>query len=187
MIVTGVDIETTGLNQEEGHRIIEICFRHYDLASKKLIDTFTRRINPKRSIDPKAQAVHGISLSELVTEPTWDDLDKDVAFHMAKSDLLIAHNMKFDGFFIAMELLRTTGEVPPVDTYCTMENGRWATSLGKSPNLGELCFALDVPYDRTKAHSAEYDVDVTMSCFFRGLDMGFYTIPAKEDDKKVAA
>lgn len=185
MIITGVDTETTGLNQEDGHRIVEICFRHYDLKTEKLIDTYTQRINPKRSIDAKAQEVHGISISDLLTMPLWEDVDSVVHDNMAKADLLIAHNMKFDGPFIALELARTLGKVPPVDTFCTMEKGRWATPMGKSPNLGELCFALDVPYDPSKAHSAEYDVDVMMACFFRGVQMGIYK-PEQVDKDKIA-
>lgn len=186
MRVVGVDTETTGLSQEEGHRIVEICFRHYDLESRALIGTYTKRINPKRSIDAKAQAVHGIALSELLTEPTWEHLAEEIQDEMAKADLLIAHNMKFDGPFIALELMRVGLDIPKVDAFCTMESGRWATPLGKNPNLGELCFALDVPYDPSMAHSAEYDVDCTMLCFFRGYDMGFYQLPVKDKLEKVA-
>lgn len=177
MILTGTDIETTGLNQEDGHKIIEICFLHYDLATRKLVDSYTQRINPERSIDPKAQAVHGIGLSDLLSMPTWSDVHEDIYNHMEKTDLLIAHNMKFDGPFIALELMRSVGSVPKVETFCTMENARWATPLGKNPNLGELCFALGVPYDKSKAHSAEYDVDCMMACFFAGYDRGFYELP----------
>lgn len=36
-----------------------------------------------------------------------------------------------------------------------MENGRWATYDGKSPKLGELCFALGIEYDEGSAHAAE--------------------------------
>jgi hypothetical protein len=58
-----------------------------------------------------------------------------------------------------------------------MENARWACPDGKLPRLGELFFALGVSYERAKAHAAEYDIEVTMACLFRGLDRGFYQLP----------
>jgi DNA polymerase-3 subunit epsilon len=54
--------------------------------------------------------------------------------------------------------------------------GRFATPMGTVPNLGALCWALDIPYDPTKAHAADYDVDCTAQAFFRGLDWGWFKI-----------
>lgn len=101
----------------------------------------------------------------------------EIARRIGTAGLLVAHNMGFDGPFIAAELARVGVDVPNVHSLCTMENARWACPDGKSPRLGELCFALGVDYDTEKAHGAEYDVDVTMQCFFRGLARGFYQLP----------
>jgi DNA polymerase-3 subunit epsilon len=187
VIITGVDTETTGLYQEKGDKIIEICFRHYDLDTRKLVDSYVQRIHPQMAIAPAAQEVHGISIADLVGMPTWDEVAETVREHMAKADVLVAHNMAFDGPFIAMELIRVGKTVPQVQAFCTMENGRWSTPLGKKPNLGELCFALDVPYDASQAHAADYDVDVMMSCLFKGIDRGFYTLPGIVRERKEAA
>jgi len=176
MRIIGVDTETTGLEQEKGHRIIEIALLTYD-ESGALLDTWVQRIDPERSIDPGAQAAHGISYSELVGQPKWEDVAKEVSARIGTADLLVAHNMGFDGPFIAGELHRVGLEVPDVHSLCTMENARWACPDGKLPRLGELCFALGVDYDPAKAHGAEYDIEVTMACFFRGLERGFYELP----------
>lgn len=186
MIITGVDTETTGLSQEDGHRIVEICFRTYNTDTQTLVNSYIQRINPQRSIDAKAQEVHGISLSDLSGKPTWKDCVEDIQAMMREADVMIAHNMKFDGPFIALELMRVGADVPPIEAFCTMENGRWATPNGKNPNLGELCFALGVDYTPEKAHSAEYDVDVMMKCLFKGMDRRFYTIPGLRDVPKAA-
>jgi DNA polymerase III subunit epsilon len=177
MIVMGIDTETTGLEQEKGHRIVEIALLSYDFDSRTLVDRYVQRIDPERSIDPGAQAAHGISYSELVGQPKWEDVAEDIAKRIGKIDLLVAHNMGFDGPFVAAELLRVGYQPPDVHSLCTMENARWACPDGKLPRLGELCFALGVEYDRAKAHAAEYDIDVTMACFFRGLERGFYKLP----------
>jgi DNA polymerase-3 subunit epsilon len=178
MLITGVDTETTGLKQEDGHRIIEIAMLAYDTDSRKLVDSYIQRIDPDRSISSDSLAVHGITYDELVGCPKWEDVVPEIVSRMNASGLLVAHNMAFDGPFIGNEIARIGAFVPNVLAFCTMENARWACADGKSPKLGELCFALGVEYDTSKAHGAEYDVQVMMECFFRGLDRGFYELPS---------
>ena len=175
--ITVLDTETTGLSQENGAKIIELAFLTYDLDSRVLLDTWVQRFDPQQAIDPKAQALHGISYSDLVGQPTWNEKAVEIAERMNKADLIVAHNMDFDGPFIAGELLRVGQDVPDVYSVCTMKGARWACPDGKLPKLGELCFALGIDYDKSKAHGAEYDVQVTAACFFAGLDRGFYNLP----------
>lgn len=176
MKIIGLDTETTGLDQEKGHRIIEIAMLTYELDGT-LVDRWVQRIDPQRSIDPGAQAAHGISYTELVGQPKWEDVAEEVQRRVGTADLLVAHNMGFDGPFIAAELQRVGLQVPNVPSLCTMENARWACPDGKLPRLGELCFALGVDYDPAKAHAADYDVQVMMASFFRAYERGFYTLP----------
>lgn len=139
---------------------------------------YVQRINPKRPINSAAQAVHGISSAMLVGCPTWEEIAKDVFKILRDSNCLIAHNFGFDGPFIFGELLRVGLPVPSTDSYCTMENGRWATFNGKSPKLEELCEALGVNYDGAAAHAADYDTEVLAQCFLKGLDRGAFELPA---------
>lgn len=69
MIATGVDIESTGIDFLSGHKIIEIAMVKYEIETQAMVDSFVMRFNPRRSIDPKAQAVHGICLEDLAAEP----------------------------------------------------------------------------------------------------------------------
>lgn len=174
MLIAGLDTETTGLEQAEGHRIIEIAILSYDTASRELVDKYVQRIDPERSIQAAAQEVHGISYDELVGCPKWNDVAPTIQAKLNKAGLLIAHNMGFDGPFLAAELVRVGLTVPNITSFCTMENARWACPDGKFPKLAELCFALGVPYDPDLAHAAEYDVERMMDCFWRALDRGFY-------------
>ena len=174
MKVMGLDTETTGLSQVNGDRIIEIALLTYDVDTRKCIDRYVHRIDPQRAIDPKAQAVHHISYEELVGCPVWDDLAKEVSDRIGSVDLAIAHNMDFDGPFIGGELARVGLPVPVINSFCTMQNGRWACFDGKLPKLMELCKCLGVNYDLSAAHAADYDVEVMMECFWRGLDRGFF-------------
>jgi DNA polymerase-3 subunit epsilon len=177
VLITGLDTETTGLEQSDGHRIIEIALLTYDAGSRKLVDRYVQRIDPERAIAAAAQAVHGIAYSELVGMPKWDDVAPEVARRLDATNVAVAHNMNFDGPFVGGELLRSGFKVPNMEVFCTMDNGRWATFDGKSPKLMELCVALGVKYDPAKAHAADYDVEVMMECLWRGIDRGFYKLP----------
>ena len=178
MILGGTDIETTGLDQSKGHRIIEVAMSLYDSDSQRLLGKFVQRINPQRSIDPGAQAVHGISFDEVSGCPVWEEVAPKLVKIMQRCDVIVAHNGEgFDLPFIAGELLRIGQPVPNVKVFDTMLEGRWATPLGKVPNLGELCFACGVNYDKSLAHAADYDVSIMMQCLFVGIQKGFYKLP----------
>lgn len=177
MKICFLDTETTGLKVEDGHRIIEITLIQYDLATRKQLRVVDYQINPNRSIDAKAQAVHGISIEDLQKKPTFDLLASDINSVLKDSDVLIAHNMDFDAPFIGGELEKAGLKDPlTADVYCTMANGRWACFDGKYPRLEELCFALGVDYDQALAHSALYDTERLAECFFNGLDRGFFKL-----------
>lgn len=180
MICTVLDAETTGLEQEKGHRLIEVALFTFDFASRALLDKYVQRIDPERSIDAKAQEMHGIAYNELVGQPKWETVAPEVYRRMDEADVVIAHNKGFDLPFICLELARVGLDIPNCESFCTMEEGRWATFDGKSPKLQELCFALGVDYDPNKAHAAEYDVMKTAECLWAGIDRGFYKLPEVE-------
>lgn len=180
MIVTGLDIETTGLDQTKGHRIIEISALVYTIshagAEPELRVKYEQRINPMRSIDPGSENVHGISLMDLRESPEWSEVAPAVKKLLDMSEMVVAHNAEFDIPFIVFELDRLKIPIPEFDVFCTMENGRDATALGKLPNLGELCFAMNVDYDPSKAHAALYDTQCMMDCFWFGVKTGFFKL-----------
>lgn len=186
-IITGIDSETTGLDQEKGHRIIEICASMYELESRRKLVTWTKRIHPQRSIQAEAQRVHKISINDLVGCPTWEEVAPKVFAIMSKSDIVVAHNAMFDMPFIAGELIRIGMQVPNVMVFDTMTEARWATPTGKLPKLQELCFALGKEYDADKAHAAEYDTELLMECLWEGIDRGFFKLPLVNNRKTLHA
>jgi DNA polymerase-3 subunit epsilon len=174
-IISGVDIETTGLDQTAGHRIIEVGALLFELESAKFLGKYVQRINPQRPIDPAAQAVHGITFDMLAHEPTWEQVAPNVHRVLTAARFMAGHNVRgFDWPFLAGEFQRIGMSVPEIELIDTMEEGRWATPLGKLPNLGELCFACGIDYDPSKAHGAEYDIDVNMKAYFAARAQGFF-------------
>ncbi|MEO9387183.1 MULTISPECIES: 3'-5' exonuclease [Chromobacterium] len=177
-IIIGFDLETTGLLEPDTHgenRIIELAALLYDERGT-LKNKIVRRFNPGRPIGAKATEVHGIVFEMVAMEPMFQDLAEKITPILRAADLIVAHNgLGFDMPFYNKEII-SLGMAPlsKEKFFDTMIASPWATFYGKSPNLGELCFALDVDYDPSKAHAAEYDVDCMMKCYFEGVRRGVY-------------
>lgn len=173
--VNFLDLETTGLNDAE-ERIVEACCSLYDIDTEAHIQTFTWRINPLRKIGAKAQKVHGISLDMVASEPTWDLIAPHVAGTIQPAVMAVAHNGDdFDFDFLRREFARVGQPCVWPRTFDTMKEARWATHNGKLPKLLELAASLDIPFDPTKAHAAEYDVSIMARCFFEARRIGWFT------------
>jgi len=103
-----MDIETTGMCRGGnggdicgGHRIIEIgCVEIIDQL--RIGGFFQVYINPHRTIDPKATAIHGISDYFLRDKPSFEHIVKDLIAFIGNSELII-HNAKFDIAFLEKE------------------------------------------------------------------------------------
>lgn len=175
MIYGGLDTETTGFDPKE-HRFVELYLGIYEAEVK--MDEFHTLVDPQRSIPIEASRVHGFFASNLIGAPTFEDVADDFVKALNRCDVLVAHNgLEFDLPFINAQL-QHSGR-PPINKPMidTMLGGRAATPNGSVPSLGNLAFGMNVRYDPGKAHKADYDVDVMMKCFFRGLKWGMFELP----------
>lgn len=133
-IVAGLDIESTGLDFRANHKIIEIAITRYELETQKHIDSLAMRFNPRRSIDPKAQAVHGISLEDLSAEPLLSEHAGKIARYISDASVLVAHNGEaFDLPFIRHEFAEYGVTLPELLlwTLCYPDYGRQKTANGR--------------------------------------------------------
>lgn len=171
---TFADLETTGKLTPD-HRIIEAAFRRCTIEDFREVENLLLRINPERNIDAKAQAVHGISIDELKGEPNFKARIPEIKRVFENTDLIVWHNgISFDMPFLKMEFERHGETLPDVAVFDTMVEGTFATDLGKSPTLFELCWSLGVEYDPAKAHKGDYDTLVLRESFFNGLRYGWF-------------
>ena len=68
-----LDTETTGLDPDDGHKIIEIgCVEILDRNVTE--NTFHKYINPEREIDIEASKVHGLTLNNLKDKPVFSEI-----------------------------------------------------------------------------------------------------------------
>ena len=99
-----LDTETTGLDYEQGHRIVEIGIveleNHLPTGSY-----FHYYLNPERDSDKKAQEVHGLSREFLNDKPKFSDIADEFVEYISDSRIII-HNAPFDLGFINAELIR---------------------------------------------------------------------------------
>src|SRR5215472_11936722 len=98
------DTETTGLEPELGHRVIEVA------ALELLNDLPTGRhfhalIHPERDIPEDATRIHGFILADFAGRPRFDEIVEDL-LEFFGDDQLIAHNAPFDFAFLDAEFGR---------------------------------------------------------------------------------
>lgn len=176
MIITGLDLESTGLHTEKD-RICEVALisYRYDPAAREheRLLTFTTRVNPGMKIHPEAQRVHGISNEDVADCKPFSTFAPSIRKILEKTDVLVAHNGgSFDFPMLYHEMTRAGSSLPDCEVVDTID-WRWATFNGKMPKLQELCEALGVTYEPEKAHAAEYDVLRMMDCYFEAIRLNF--------------
>jgi DNA polymerase-3 subunit epsilon len=96
-----LDVETTGLEPEQGHRVCEIAI----VRTVGRLETrrFGSLVNPGRRIGAGAQAVNGITDSMVAKAPRFHELLDDVLPLLEKT-VVVAHNVPFDLGFVNHEL-----------------------------------------------------------------------------------
>ena len=96
-----LDIETSGLEHKEGHRVIEIgCI---ELNEKEVGSHFHQYINPLKTLTPENIKIHGITNDYLENKPLFEDI-ADSFLDFIKDSPVIAHNANFDIGFLNSEL-----------------------------------------------------------------------------------
>jgi DNA polymerase-3 subunit epsilon len=100
-----LDTETTGLDPEDGHRIIE--FAALEVINRELTgNKLHLYINPERAIDPGATKIHGITDDQVKDKPTFAEVAKEIINFIDGSELII-HNAKFDIGFLDYQLQKS--------------------------------------------------------------------------------
>jgi DNA polymerase III subunit epsilon len=99
-----LDTETTGLEVELQHRIIEIgCV---ELLNRRITGRhFHKYVNPQRDIDQGAELVHGLTRDKLSAAPKFSEICAELLEFIRDAELII-HNAPFDLAFLNAEFAR---------------------------------------------------------------------------------
>lgn len=149
------DTETTGLEPQFGHRVIEVAALELmnDLPTGR---HFHALIDPQRDIPEEATRVHGFSASHLAGKPYFGDVVAALLEFFGNGPL-IAHNAPFDFAFLNAELARLKLQLLDpsrmVDTLVLAK----ARFPGLPNSLDALCRRFSIDLSARTAHSALLD------------------------------
>lgn len=160
-----LDTETTGLDPNQGHRIIEIAA--IEMTNRRLTGNFFHRyLNPEREIDPGAIQVHGITAEFLQDKPRFCDIAEEFAEFIRGAELII-HNASFDVGFINAEL--RLAQMHPLTHWCTEVTCTLlmakALHPGQRNNLDALCKRYGVDNASRTFHGALLDCELLAAVY----------------------
>jgi DNA polymerase-3 subunit epsilon len=156
-----LDTETTGLDVNEGHRIIEVgCV---ELVSRRPTGRhFHRYNNPERDIDEGAAAVHGIRRAQLENEPRFAEIASELLEFIEGAELII-HNASFDLGFLNAELRRLDAAALALEQRCAvLDTLLLAREMhpGQRNSLDALCKRYGVDNSKRDLHGALLDARI---------------------------
>ena len=155
-----LDTETTGIDPNDGHRIIEIgCV---EVVERELTGrNYHVYINPEREVEAEAITVHGITNEFLKDKPKFAEI-ADEFFEFIKGAELVIHNAAFDVGFMDSEFARlkpvrkTADHCGIVDTLAIAR----AKHPGQKNNLDALCKRYGVDNSNRDLHGALLDAEI---------------------------
>lgn len=172
-----LDTETTGLDPQSGHRLIEIgCIEIEDLLPTGR--SFHKQINPERLIDPDAIRVHGITDAMVRDQPKFDAICDELIAFIGDAPI-VAHNAGFDRGFVNAELERCGR--------ATIADAQWIDTLalaqkrfpGMHNSLDALCKRFKISLAEREKHGALIDSRLLAAVYLelrggkeRALDLG---------------
>jgi len=185
------DCETTGLPRRwdapasdlnNWPRVIQVAWLLCNSMDRPL-ESCAHLIQPEGFIIPSdVQRIHGITTERALAEgKKLVDVLAAYSAAVEKSEILVAHNIKFDEKVLSAEYLRMNLKLPFPNKkrFCTMESTtgvcRIPGSRGyKWPTLSQLYWTL-FKDNFENAHDAEMDVAACAKCFFELKRQGIVT------------
>ena len=156
-----LDTETTGLEVDQGHRIVEVGA--VTLEDGRRTDLhFHSYLNPQRSIDEEAEKVHGLSMERLSNEPAFSEIAESF-LEFVEGSILVIHNAAFDLGFLNAELKRVSSKYPALEEICDVEDTLLMARSkfpGQRNSLDALANRFEISgYDRS-FHGALLDANI---------------------------
>jgi DNA polymerase-3 subunit epsilon len=177
-----LDTETTGLDPQAGHRIVEVAcleLSHHIPTGRE----FHRYVNPERDMPADAYSVHGLTAEFLASHSPFASVADDLLAFIG-ADPLVIHNAEFDLAFLNMELARIDRlpiAIPHIDTLA-LARQRFP---GSPASLDALCRRFAIDLSSRVSHGAKIDCDLLAAVYLEliggrqpGLD---FVAPAAAD------
>jgi len=150
-----LDTETTGLDPNDGHRIIEIgCIELFDHVPTGA--SYQAYLNPERDIPIESQRVHGITEEFVADKPLFAHV-VDAFIEFIGDAPLVIHNAGFDLKFLNAELAKVSRAPIPFDRAIDTIDIAKAKFPGSRYSLDELCRRFSIDLTSRDKHGALLD------------------------------
>jgi DNA polymerase-3 subunit epsilon len=153
-----LDTETTGLDPNSGHRMVEIgCVELID--GLRTGEFFHAYLNPERDMPHEAFRVHGLSAQFLADKPVFAEKVDGFLGFIADS-MLVIHNAAFDMKFVNFELGKLG--FPAISMERTIDTVLIARKMfpGSPANLDALCKRFNIDLSGRTKHGALLDAEL---------------------------
>ena len=167
------DTETTGLDPQQGDRVVEIgCVELINRCETG--NVYHAYFNPGMAMPSIAEQVHGLSDAFLADKPWFEDQVEDLLDFLGDAPL-IAHNANFDFGFINNELGLCGRLHLPMSCTAAMSRNRHP---GAKHSLDALCTRYGIDRSHRTLHGALLDAQLLTQVYIEltggrqiGLDM----------------
>lgn len=176
-----LDTETTGLDPQHGHRIIEIgCV---EIENRRLTGNhYQVYLNPDRDIDEAAIEVHGITSEFLADKPRFHQIEQEFIDFVSGAELII-HNAPFDVGFLDHELNQTKSANQNLAQRCTILDSLILAREkhpGQRNSLDALCKRYEVDNTQRTLHGALLDAEILADVYL-AMTSGQSSLSLKEE------
>ncbi|KAF2955830.1 3'-5' exonuclease [Marinitoga sp. 38H-ov] len=162
-----LDTETTGLNPQNGDRIIEIAI--YDIITEKndyyVKGKFVTYVNPEREIPYFITKMTGITDFHVLGAPRFFEI-ADNLLKFLNNKILVIQNVGFDMKFLNNELRLCGYDSLKNKTVDTVLLSRKIFRTERRHNLDSIAERLNIR-KKVNRHSAEGDVIITTEAFVK--------------------
>ncbi len=159
--LTFVDVETTGLDIDEGDRVCEVALLRVHRGQEVM--RWSSLVHPGRPMPPRATAINGITDQMLATAPGFDRIVSTLS-PMLCDTVFIAHNAQFDARFLRHEFGLVQWELPPLAVVDTLA---LAQAWHRFPHNSLQTIAESFGLSNTVRHRALADVLTTWQIWQR--------------------
>lgn len=155
-----LDTETTGLDPDDGHRLVEIA--GVEIQNRQVTNSHLHLyVNPGRESDPEALQVHGLTTEFLSQYPPVEQVIDQIIDFVSGAEVII-HNAPFDTKFLDAEFTRCGYQ--PFTSYCgkITDSLLYARELhpGKRNSLDALCDRYGISNEHRVLHGALLDSEL---------------------------
>lgn len=155
-----IDTETTGLEPERGHRVIEVGA--VEIVDRRITGEHLQLyLDPERDIDDAAFDVHGIDRAFLAGKPKFAEVAQRFLDFVDGAEIIM-HNAPFDVSFIDYEL-SLLGAPRRLGDSCRITDSlalARAKHPGQKNGLDALCRRYQVDNSARERHGALLDAEI---------------------------